>query len=150
MKLLDTNALDYMVKQGIKSGEEFCITPDIQDEFEAWHDTKLPKTVRNLFADADFDRAGYLGHYRRMLNKYGQRSFYNMSGFGDISVLAVLMIENEAAGKILPGLAEDVVVVSNDWPLTKKIEGEFDPKIGHAKLNVVVVSPQSFFKGKTA
>jgi len=31
-----------------------------------------------------------------MLNKYGQRSFYNMSGFGDISVLAALMTENEA------------------------------------------------------
>jgi len=58
------------------------------------------------------------------------------------------MTENEAAGRMLPGFAEDIVVVSSDGPLIKRSRVSLAQKIGHANLKVV--SPQSFFKGKTA
>ena len=44
------------------------------------------------------DKAQYLEHYKDMLNKYGGRSFYNMTGFGDISVLALLKTQEAANG----------------------------------------------------
>ena len=138
MKLIDTNGLDFMVKQRIAASGNLYITPDIQDEFEAWHDRKPPRNVENLFETSWFDRGAYLDGYKKMLNSYGGRSFYNMGGFGDISLLATLQAQRVSASRMLPGLAEEIEVITGDEKLTRKIEREFGKAIK-------VSTPSDFF-----
>src|SRR4051812_19520916 len=110
MRVLDTSALDFMAKSGLTATEVCMITPDIQDEFEAGHNTRLPRTIINIFELDDFDRAHYLKNYKVMLNTYGKQRFFNMTGFGDISILALLATQKEAAAGMLPGLSEAIEV----------------------------------------
>jgi len=55
----------------------------------------------------------------------GGRSFYNMTGFGDISILALLKTQQIASASMIPGLLEEIEVVSSDVPLISKIKKEF-------------------------
>ena|ERR1700733_1077635 len=143
MKFLDTNGLDYMVKQKITSDEVLLIAPDIQDEFETWHEQRVPKNVVNVFEADWFDKQEYLKRYKEMLNKYGGRSFYNMTGFGDISTLAFLKVQETAStGMLLP---DDVEVVSNDSGLTRRIRREFGTTPGRFGSRVTVTDPAAFF-----
>jgi hypothetical protein len=75
MKILDTSALDFMAKRELTVTEVCMITPDIRDEFEAGHNTRLPRDIKNIFELDDFDRARYLGNYKAMLNTYGRAAF---------------------------------------------------------------------------
>src|SRR6266481_10011106 len=139
MNILDTNGLDHMVKQKISTNITFLITPDIQDEFEAWHEQRLPKNVQNAFETDWFDKGQYLQHYKDMLNKYGGRSFYNMTGFGDISVLALLKTQEEAFATML--LPEEIEVISNDGGLAKKIRREFGTAANTFGASITVTDP---------
>jgi hypothetical protein len=104
MKILDTSALDYAEKNDIALTGQFFITPDILDEFEVGHDKRPARNVRNIFEVVEFNRAKYLGSYKAMLNAHGGRSFYNMTGFGDISILALLATLKTTSAQTLPGL----------------------------------------------
>lgn len=136
MNILDTSALDHMVKQKVLPAGFCCISPDVLDEYESWHDQKLPKNVRNVCDLDEFDETLYLRNYRLMLNKYRGRSFYNMTGFGDISILALIATQRELEKARLH--LDELVVVTNDGPLGKKIEKEFGGTIR-------LLSPGNFF-----
>jgi hypothetical protein len=143
MKLLDTNGLDHMVKQKIVSDEALLVTPDIQEEFETWHEQRVPKNVANVFEADWFDNAEYLKRYKEMLNKYGGRSFYNMTGFGDISVLAFLKVQETASTGVL--FPDDIEVISNDNGLAKRIRKEFGSASGSFGARIKITSPVTFF-----
>lgn len=143
MNILDTNGLDYMVKQKITAHRAFFITPDIQDEFEAWHEQRLPKAIQNVFETDWFDKALYLQHYKEMLNKYGGRSFYNMTGFGDISVLALLKTQKAPHTEML--IPETIDVVSSDGGLANKIRREFGNASGTFGGSITITDPVAFF-----
>ncbi len=145
MKILDTNGLDHMVKGKIGTTTVLFITPDIQDEFETWHEQKIPKNVLNIFETEGFDQAAYLQSYKDMLNKYGGRSFYNMGGFGDISILALLKVQEAAHPSHL--LPENIEVVSGDTGLGKRIRREFGTATGTFGAAIAVTSPPTFFAG---
>jgi hypothetical protein len=146
MKILDTNGLDYMVKGKVTTTDRFYITPDIEEEFEAWHEQKMPKNVQNIFGMEWFDRATYLRSYKEMINMYGGRSFYNMTGFGDISILALLKTQQAAASSMIPGLSEDVEVVSSDKPLTAKIRKAFCQGRDAFGVSLKITKFEDFFR----
>lgn len=61
-----------------------------------------------------------------ILNQYGGRSFYNMTGFGDVSILAALHALVGAAqlqGQLFG--TEALFVYTDDGPLTRRIRQEF-------------------------
>jgi hypothetical protein len=146
MKLIDTNGIDFMVKHTIAVREIFHATPDVHEEFEAGHDRKPPRNVENLFEMTWFDRAAYFDGYKKMLNTHGGRSFYNMSGFGDISILAALEAQRNAASKMLPGLAEEIEVITGDVKLSNKIRREFIGANDAFGRKVSIRTPADFFK----
>lgn len=137
MNILDTTALDYMTKQEVLPAGFCCISPDIQEEYDSWHDKKLPKNVRNICDVEGFDEALYLRNYQVMLNKHRGRSFYNMTGFGDISVLALLATQRELDAAKLP--LDELLVVSGDGPLSARIRKEFSNEIR-------ILTPEEFFQ----
>lgn len=146
MRILDTSALDYAAKTGIVLAGDFFITPDVLDEFEIGHDRRPPKNIKNVFELDGFNRATYLRSYQNMLNAYGGRSFYNMTGFGDISILALVQTQKEEAARVLPGLSEAVHIVSGDGGLTKKLRREFCDKSDSFSKLVHIHRPQDYFK----
>lgn len=143
MNIIDTNGLDRMIKETIKSKHTLFITPDIEQEFE-WHEQPLPYGVLNAFDADDFDKAAYLRAYQQMLNKHGGHSFYNMTGFGDISILALLKVMEDAASSTL--LPEEIVVVTDDEPLTRKIQREFKRPGDRFGDSISVVDTETFFR----
>lgn len=144
MNILDNNGIIYMVKQKIVTDKAFFITPDIQDEFEAGNDRRLPENIINVFGADWFDKAQYLQSYKEMLNKYGSSSFYNLTGFGDISILAMLKTQ-EMVGKSML-LPEDIEVITGDNGLSKKIRREFGDKVGTFGGSIKITNPGVFFK----
>jgi hypothetical protein len=144
MKILDTSALDYMVKTKISTRDLFYITPDIHDEYEAWYEQKLPPNIQDVFRTDWFDKAEYLNSYRQMLNKYGASSFYNMSGFGDISILALLKTQQIACASMIPGLIEESLIITKDEPLSNKIRREF-PSSDTFGAVVKLAKPEDIF-----
>ncbi len=137
MNILDNTALDYMMKQGGRPSGFCCISPDIVDEYETSYEQRLPGNVRNIFDLENFDKAIYLRNYQTMLNKHGGRSFYNMTGFGDISILALLKTQEELAASMLP--LDELVVVTDDGPLRRRIRREFGE-------SVKLITPKEFFQ----
>lgn len=125
MRIIDNNALNYVVDNRIKLSGTFCTTPDVQEEFEVKYEGGLPKGVQNIWDDPQFDKVGYLKNYADMLNKYGDKSFYNMRGFGDISIIALLKTQKGTRKVQLPGLEDGFVVITTDVQLTKHIQREF-------------------------
>lgn len=131
MKILDTNAVNYVLKNRLTLGDDYCVTDDIKEEIEiaeAVIGSRLSSKVMPASDSPLFDRALYLAHYKNMLNKHGGRSFYRMSGFGDISILALLktveeVSTNQARGRLF-STDEDLEVFTEDQPLIKKIKKE--------------------------
>lgn len=145
MRVLDTSALDYAAKNSITLSGQFFVSPDVLDEFEVGHDRRPPKNVVNIFDVDGFDRATYLRNYKEMLNTYGGRSFYNMTGFGDISILALLATLKAVSAAMLPGLAEDVDVVSSDGGLIKKLRLVFSDQTNSFDRIVHIYNPREYF-----
>jgi hypothetical protein len=145
MKIIDNNGLNYVVDNRIKLNENFCTTPDVQEEFEVKYDGGLPKNVQNVWEDLQFDKAGYLKNYADMLNKYGDKSFYNMRGFGDISILALLKTVKQTHKVQLPGLEDGLLVITTDGQLTKHIAREFGDKSELFDVNIQVVDYAAYF-----
>src|SRR5665213_3476174 len=91
MNLIDTNGITRILRNRTRLSEDYYLTPDVVEESELAqlvHGGQIPRRVQHL-ADLDtFDMVVYLDQYKRILNAYGGRSFYNMTGFGDVSILA--------------------------------------------------------------
>ncbi len=139
MKLIDTNGVVLILDNKVKVSDTYYLAPDIKEESEMSeliYGRSLPAELVEISDVEDFDQRLYLNHYNRMLNKHNDRSFFNMTGFGDISLLAVIhalieSFESRDQGRLFA--SDDLIeVFTKDGPLVKKIEAEFNDK------NVVV------------
>lgn len=146
MKILDNNALNHIHKNRIRIDEDFIITTDIQDEFESAFDADLPSSIRDITKEEGFDNAAYIRNYKEMLNKYGGRSFYNMTGIGDISILALLKTQKELSSKQFPTMIDGCTVIIRDHKLENKIKAEFANKSSVFDSKLELVKPEIYFK----
>lgn len=133
MKLLDTDIINYILVNNTSLSDEYFITPDIEQEVfiaEIVHSRKAPKNIRTILTQGDFDEALYIKNYFSALNQYGKRSFFNMKGFGDVSMIALVKtlveINNTKPQALpLPGLSRDIEVYTGDNNLKKALQKEF-------------------------
>lgn len=133
MKIIDTNAVNHILKNNLTINEDYFITPDIKDESEITElifGKKLSDRILDLSREVIFDEIIYVRNYQDILNKYKGRSFYNMTGFGDISILAALgMLKKVLSAKPLElfhNPKDSLIVITEDASLIKKIEKEFN------------------------
>ena len=78
MKILDTNAVNHILRGRLNLDDDYCVTDDIREEAEIAESvigTKLSPKVELASSSALFDRTLYLTHYKNMLNKNSGRSF---------------------------------------------------------------------------
>lgn len=131
MNIVDTNGIQYIFVNNLSPRDAYYLAPDVVEEVEMTqliHGRRLPANIFRISQSGDFDEAIYLKHYKNILNKYGGRSFYNMTGFGDVSILAAsLMFIEVFANRIQTQLfrtTDQVTVYTNDKRLTLKINQE--------------------------
>jgi hypothetical protein len=134
MNLIDTNAVQHVQEGGKNLDGVYYLAPDIEEEVAItrilMRGARLPNflSIKSL---PSFDEVAYINNYNIALNKYTGRSFFNMTGFGDISILASLMALCETpTGKqvSLFDEPEEIVVFTDDISLIKKIRSDFTDK----------------------
>ena len=132
MILIDTNGISFLIEQNLEPLEDCFMSPDVKNEVEMTqlvHGGATPANIMELNKHLDFDESIYLNHYRKMLNKHGGRSFYNMTGFGDISILSSIhmLLEVYRNRRIVQlfDFSQDIAVYSNDGGLKGRVGLEF-------------------------
>jgi rRNA-processing protein FCF1 len=139
MKIIDTNGINYLIMNDIRLVDTFFVTPDVKEEYEVEHD-KLPRNVKPLLDESWFNSAVYL----TVLNRRVGRSFYNMTGFGDVSIVATLMALKAACAGMLPDMIEDHIVITGDTGLTRQIRDEFNNTTDEFDQKVQVIRAQDY------
>jgi hypothetical protein len=134
MNLIDTNGITHVLKNRLNLKEDYYLAPDVVDEVELAqlvHGGRVPRTVRNLADHDTFDKVVYLDQYQRILNTQGGKSFYNMTGFGDVSIIAgihaIAATTSGRQGRLFSG-TEPIIVYTDDGPLGRRINQEFTGK----------------------
>ncbi|MEZ4103841.1 MAG: hypothetical protein R3B60_00985 [Candidatus Paceibacterota bacterium] len=135
MNLIDTNGVSYIFDRQISLTEDYYLVPDVIEEVELAqlvHSQSIPVGISEIVVIDEFDEVLYLNHYKRMLNIHGGRSFFNMTGFGDISILATIhtVLDMFTIQKIerLFDPTEQIVVFTDDSRLTRRVNTEFTGK----------------------
>lgn len=137
MKLIDTDTINYILESKKSFSEECIVTPDVYEEMlvaEIVHHKKVPLSIKQLIYELEYDEASYLRGYFYALNKYNKRSFFNMKGFGDVSIIAAVYgiidsRKNKPTTLPLLGLSHDLEVYTGDVNLTKFLKTEFNGDI---------------------
>lgn len=103
MKIIDTSALNFVMKNNIIIDDNFFVTPDILEEIFTL-EIALSKSAPlayliNIFEDETFHKTLYLNNYHFVLNSVGGKSIYTMRGMGDVSLLALAktLVENKSS-----------------------------------------------------
>lgn len=143
MNIIDNNGINYIIANGIHLTETFFVTSDVKGECEVEYD-RLPQDVEPLFDEEWFDGAAYLINYQEVLNRRRNRSFYNMTGFGDVSILATLMTLKASYAGVLPTMIEDHIVITNDRDLACQIRDEFNDATNEFDKKIQVIRSQDF------
>jgi hypothetical protein len=133
MRIIDNNAITHVLKNNIKLTEVYYLAPDVSDEAEIAEQIlggKIPDKIRHISKEPFFDENAYIRAYKEMLNKHtSSRSFYNMTGFGDISILALVSTMSQQFSKqqkkLFNDMEEEIVIFTEDAGLRKKISQEF-------------------------
>jgi len=132
MNIVDTNGIQYIFQNHLNLQDDYFLVPDVEEEVEMTqliHGRRIPNRVLKITQVSDFDKAAYLSYYKTVLNKYGGRSFYNMTGFGDISIIASVYVLTNALSQRVQGQLfpdnDQIVVYTGDTRLTGKIKKEF-------------------------
>lgn len=132
MNLIDANAVNDVLKDRISITKDYYLVPDVVDEVELTaltYGKSLPAEIQNLASLHVFDLGIYLKHYQSMLNSHGGRSFFNMTGFGDISTLAsihmLLEVFEIQKTEQLFDPTEPILTFTRDHGLKRRIEKEF-------------------------
>jgi hypothetical protein len=146
MKILDNNALSFIRMNNIVPADTYVITPDVQMEFEDGFDEELPKEIRSFLEIRLVDFGLYLQNYSYMLNAYAANSFYNMRGFGDVSILALLHTLKKSTLGMLSFMVEETVVVTSDGKLIDHIRSEFSNKSNEFDSRLKVEPERLHFK----
>lgn len=140
MNIVDTNGVDHILRNNIILQNDHFLVPDVSEEVEMTqliHGRRIPPRILEIAQHPLFSEAIYLNHYNRILNKYGGRSFYNMTGFGDVSIIAALHmfadVFQEQRVIQLFDPTEQILVYTNDGSLTTKIAAEFPRKDIHVR-----------------
>lgn len=135
MNILDTNGINKILQDKLTLSEEYYLAPDVAEEAvltEILHKAQMPRKIINLSNTGYFNQVVYVDHYKTILNKYGGRSFYNMTGFGDVSILATLhmLIDyfDPKKHNRLFDISQPITVFTHDAGLVKKINAEFFDK----------------------
>ena len=132
MNLLDTNGVSFVLEHNFALKEQYFLAPEVFEEVEM---TQLkfgkatPANIAHIDRSDHFEEGRYLARYRSALNKFSGKSFYNMTGFGDISILAVVqtvleLFDAEKATQLFDP-TEPIVVFTDDTGLTNRIGSEF-------------------------
>lgn len=147
MKLIDSNTLNTVFDKNLKLEDVYYLAPDVKEESEIVEQIfgrKLPDNIKDMSKELIFNERVYLKHYQEMINKHDGRSFYNMTGFGDISILALLKTLKESfqnqPRKLFAEMEEELIVYTEDGPLKKKIEKEFNSDNSDSKFHVKVLN----------
>jgi hypothetical protein len=134
MKILDNSAINFILKQNIDldRSDVFYVTEDVNNEAElaAFLQKKLlARNIVSINQYHSFREDLYYKNYKEMLNKHRGRSFFNMTGIGDISILAAVKTIFECWGRILPipGMGETIDVYVDDRGLINRLTAEFLP-----------------------
>lgn len=132
MNLIDTNGVTYIFQSGIKCEEIYYMAPEITEEVEMTQDIfsrNLPRQIINIYSYEFFNESFYIDFYNLMLNKHHGRSFFNMTGFGDISILATIHTTSKVFSiqktQCLFDPTETINIFTNDEGLKKRINTEF-------------------------
>lgn len=133
MNLIDTNCVEYIFQQSLECSEDYFMSPDIIEEVEltrAGSNKVLPRKVHSIFDNYLFNESIYIDFYRKMLNKHNGRSFFNMTGFGDISILATIhtiieVLSEKKQHNLFSETEKSIVIFTEDIKLQKKITNEF-------------------------
>lgn len=132
MNLIDANAVSYIFKNKVFLRDTYYLAPDVFEEVEMTqmiHNQRLPKNISEIEHTGHFNESTYIDSYKYMLNSHGGNSFFNMTGFGDISILAtvdMLLKEFEKQKtEMLFDPTEDIIIFTEDGGLTRKIQGMF-------------------------
>ncbi len=133
MNLIDTVGINHIFEKSLKMSEVYYLAPDISEEVEMTemiHSKRIPDEVRYAAEVDEFDESVYLHHYKIALNSYKKRSFYNMKGFGDVSIIATVKTILDGYKKQdteqLFSTKEPVIVYTGDTNLTEVLNAEFD------------------------
>jgi hypothetical protein len=140
MKILDSSTINYILENNVNLKGVYYITPDIENEISAARivlDKQILSNIKNILAVGDdfLSESVYLRNYFYILNKYGGRSFYNMTGFGDVSILAAVksLIDQEEKNtqKKLPlfNISSQIFVYLEDEDFKKKAKKEFGKRV---------------------
>src|SRR5438477_4912638 len=93
MTVVDTNTIINSINGGKDLPQiEIIVPDDLYNEYlvaETRHNKKIEK-VKMASTMKGFDEACYLQEYAKMLNKFNGVSFAKMSGFADVSILALV------------------------------------------------------------
>ncbi len=135
MKLLDTNGVNYVLSNKAALSDRYYLVPDVKDESEVAeliHARRVPEQIFDITGTPFFNEGVYLNHYNTALNAHNIRSFFNMTGFGDISIIAaihmLLDVFAEKNDERLFDISEAIEVYTSDGPLRTKIATEFTGK----------------------
>jgi hypothetical protein len=129
MKIIDTNGVSHILGRRLALRHDYYLVPDVVEEVEMTqlvHGRRIPARVLELRELDEFDEVLYLDHYKNTLNSYGDRSFYNMRGFGDVSIIAAIhMLRAVFAKQQVEQLfktEQEITVFTNDANLTVEID----------------------------
>lgn len=144
MKIIDTNTINHVFKSNIKLHDVYYIAPDVKEESEITEmifGKQIPAGIKDVSKEQVFDSVAYLRNYKDLLNRYRGRSFYNMSGFGDISILATLKTLGDALQaqdrRLFSEMDESLAVITEDEKLTKKVNQEFNSPESGWKVEIL-------------
>lgn len=132
MNLIDTVGVNRVLKENLSLKDDYFLAPDLTDEVEMTeliHSRKTPEELRSVVELDEFNEAIYMHQYKLALNSYQKRSFYNMTGFGDVSILATIqtILDGYARQKAeqLFSTSEPIYVFTDDRKLTTVIQSTF-------------------------
>lgn len=128
MNLIDNNALDHIFEHNILCKNNYFLCPDVVEEANLTLEKlgqSLPKGIQPITESSTFNELQYIGFYKKMLNKHGGWSIYNMTGFGDISILATAHTILSTSQRSLFEDINKINIFTNDNRLTNRIQNEF-------------------------
>jgi hypothetical protein len=132
MRLIDTNGVQHALARRIEPVSEYYLAPEIVEELEMWSLFEIGSLRTHYLAlekAPGWDPQAYLRNYKRVLNRTGGRSFYNMTGFGDISILAavhtLIEVRRRNDQQDLFVADDPLHVYTGDEGLTRRLNAEF-------------------------
>ena len=148
--ILDTNILVTLSNLNTFPKEcHFLITPWVKREFLSQNDIREQREVflrKNSVDEIDIRKEyNFFYHFKKTLNEYPDVSFYNMTGFGDVEIIAYIQSQfketqlRKTQQTKLFGIQSELILVSGDKLLVRyceelKKENSID---NHIQLQVV-------------